>query len=283
MITGRNPWRYATSEDDCFSAYLHDNDFLKQVLPISSGVNTLLKKVFTMNPLQRISLPDLRREVVDLHEFYDYNYERPTRKEPSFARCLKHKHRRPVAGGGHKRKLAGSSPVTVPPKPPAKPAPNSDESYVFPSPVLDHPLHPPHHVHPQLLFPDDVNSIHPVDVVIVNDNNSGSKPTSVPPSDGPSSGQSSVPSTGSGSSGPDSKGPITPATYAVEPNLSVPDIPGGEGLGLGLAPFVDFKDVIFVAAKEPAFPKSTAKTQKPRQLFRTAFQRIKGLSSGNSS
>ena len=54
MITGRNLWRFATADDDCFAAYLRDNNFLRQVLPISDGVNTLLKQIFTINPLRRI-------------------------------------------------------------------------------------------------------------------------------------------------------------------------------------------------------------------------------------
>jgi len=70
MISGRNPWRYARSDDPCFHAFFKDDDFLLNVLPISEAANCLLKRIFVINPAARISLPNLRQAILEIDTFF---------------------------------------------------------------------------------------------------------------------------------------------------------------------------------------------------------------------
>jgi len=70
MISGRNPWRYATVDDQCFQAFLSDNNFLGNVLPISAEANMIIKRIFTIDPLRRISLEKLKEEIIQVRTFF---------------------------------------------------------------------------------------------------------------------------------------------------------------------------------------------------------------------
>lgn len=59
LSAGRNPWSQASLDDDTFCAYLNDPNLLLKILPISQELNQILKRVFCINPLRRISLDDL--------------------------------------------------------------------------------------------------------------------------------------------------------------------------------------------------------------------------------
>lgn len=120
MITGRNPWRYATTDDESYVAYLHDNDSLCRVLPISEGANGILKRMFNFTPLRRISLPELREEILKLDTFF-----------PTEARTID-------APAQHD---AGGSPKDNTMKLNAEDSSlSSDEHYKFRSPNVDEPL-----------------------------------------------------------------------------------------------------------------------------------------------
>ncbi|KAI0060759.1 kinase-like protein, partial [Artomyces pyxidatus] len=69
MITSRGLWRTAITDDDCFSNFLHDPNYLFTMLPVSKEANTLLRRVFTMNPFIRITLPEFRKEVLQVTTF----------------------------------------------------------------------------------------------------------------------------------------------------------------------------------------------------------------------
>jgi serine/threonine protein kinase len=70
MISGRNPWRYATVDDSCFQAYLQDNNFLFKVLPISTEANAIIKRIFSIDPLCRITLSQLKEEIAQVDTFF---------------------------------------------------------------------------------------------------------------------------------------------------------------------------------------------------------------------
>ncbi|KAI0762630.1 hypothetical protein C8Q74DRAFT_1291349 [Fomes fomentarius] len=70
MMSGRHPWALAAPEDECFAQYMRDPDYLKKTLPISDGANTILQRIFTLDPGQRISLTDLRRAIFELNTFF---------------------------------------------------------------------------------------------------------------------------------------------------------------------------------------------------------------------
>lgn len=70
FVTQRNPWTTAKSGDKCFDAYLKDRNWLADILPISSGLNEILKRALHLNPLCRLPLSSFRQEVLELDTFF---------------------------------------------------------------------------------------------------------------------------------------------------------------------------------------------------------------------
>jgi hypothetical protein len=70
LIAGRNPWRRATTEDPHFHHYMSNRDALQEMLPISKGAAAVLKRVFTFNPAERISIAELRIAVLAVDTFF---------------------------------------------------------------------------------------------------------------------------------------------------------------------------------------------------------------------
>ncbi|GAA5862708.1 hypothetical protein JCM3774_001892 [Rhodotorula dairenensis] len=69
LTCGRNPWKQACPSDETFCAYLGNPDFLRSILPISEHTNRILKRIFALNPQARISLAELRREIMAVRKF----------------------------------------------------------------------------------------------------------------------------------------------------------------------------------------------------------------------
>lgn len=242
-------------KDECFAAYLHDNDFLRQVLPISSGANVILKKIFHLNPLRRITLPELRKEILKLDTFYMTDDER------LYGAKLVQAPQAAVKGPGPGKKERG----VVAERVPVGNTRSNDSGYVDPEEVYvfssppDSPRPPPAAV---------ANAV--ADVKLVQKTKEFSVGSESPP----------LTNQGSGSSSGDSDGPITPATYPIDPGVDVPDLPDGESLD---------QPAVFTAVA--AAPKSTlvANANNPEShkvpskhtnLFRMAFRHIRGIPAG---
>ena len=69
LACGRNPWRQACASDETFRAYVQNPDFLRTILPISHTTNHILKGLFSLDPNQRTTLRDLRRQVLAVESF----------------------------------------------------------------------------------------------------------------------------------------------------------------------------------------------------------------------
>ncbi|KAI0777738.1 kinase-like domain-containing protein, partial [Trametes elegans] len=70
MITASHPWSRASTEDDQFYDYLCDPNFLLEKFDISEGANDILRRIFVLNPMGRITLPELRASILELGSFF---------------------------------------------------------------------------------------------------------------------------------------------------------------------------------------------------------------------
>lgn len=69
LTCGRNPWKQASQEDTTYRAFTKNPNFLKTILPVSDELNDILGRVFTRNPDQRITLPELRERILACSRF----------------------------------------------------------------------------------------------------------------------------------------------------------------------------------------------------------------------
>lgn len=70
IITSSNPWCLAVSKNEHFAGFLKDKQYLRMLLPVSEEVFHLLLRIFELNPLRRISLPNLRKEIMAIKTFH---------------------------------------------------------------------------------------------------------------------------------------------------------------------------------------------------------------------
>lgn len=70
MTTGLNPWDKAVTADEAFSEFILDDDHFDRVLPVSKGMIRILKRIFSIDPLARPSIPELRKSILELPTFF---------------------------------------------------------------------------------------------------------------------------------------------------------------------------------------------------------------------
>jgi len=78
--------------DKDFRGYVENVDYLFERLPISRSFNEILKRIFRLQPFERISLFELREEILKLDTFYEYDAE--LRYVSKYAREGTHDHTR---------------------------------------------------------------------------------------------------------------------------------------------------------------------------------------------
>ncbi|KII95082.1 hypothetical protein PLICRDRAFT_96832 [Plicaturopsis crispa FD-325 SS-3] len=220
MITGRNPWRWATTDDDCYAAYLNEENFLRTMLPISNEANSLLKRIFTVNPLARITLPELRAEILKIKTFFMTPAE--------LANATNYAQAAATSYGNHtaspKASATRASSETIGAlydsgSGESASSASSDELYIYESPDEN----APYGSSPRLVTMTESLSAQHFGVRLVT-------PSTHSVSSAGSDSNNSFGS-GSSSSGEDSDGPITPETIAAKPDLEVADFEEGENMG----------------------------------------------------
>ncbi|KAI9063564.1 kinase-like protein [Trametes sanguinea] len=70
IISGHNPWNNACPTDACYRAYLRNDRFLIDMLPISPSANLLLQHIFRRESIRRITLAQIRDVVEAMDSFF---------------------------------------------------------------------------------------------------------------------------------------------------------------------------------------------------------------------
>lgn len=60
----------AVYDDELFVEFVNDPGFLQNMLPISAGADALLRRILDLDPRRRITLPRLRKAVLELDTFF---------------------------------------------------------------------------------------------------------------------------------------------------------------------------------------------------------------------
>ncbi|KAG8956783.1 hypothetical protein FRC04_000261 [Tulasnella sp. 424] len=135
LTCGRNPWKTATITDETFRAYLLDHDFLRKILPVSLQLNEILKGVFTINPVDRMKISELKHAIENVRTFT--MTENELRNAHGAVRKVVVQQRIPPApptSASSPRPAQPPKVVVAPPTPIIPPAPQG-QAQVIPAPI----------------------------------------------------------------------------------------------------------------------------------------------------
>ena len=77
MVTNRYPWEAALPSDKEYRAFVIDEDHLFYASPISKSLSELLKRILHPAPTKRLSMPMIRRAVLEMDTFYKWRPSGP--------------------------------------------------------------------------------------------------------------------------------------------------------------------------------------------------------------
>jgi len=69
LTCGRNPWKRASFEDSTFRAFIKDPKFLRTILPVSTELDAILRRMFEYNPAKRATIPEIRDMILRCSAF----------------------------------------------------------------------------------------------------------------------------------------------------------------------------------------------------------------------
>ncbi|KZT66575.1 kinase-like protein [Daedalea quercina L-15889] len=226
MIAGRCPWRRPSMKDVNFSAYVEDQRYLRAVLPISEEADEIFRSIFTLREEDCIDLLTLRELLTNVKTFYmtEEEFDRAT---PSARELYDLYDPRSQMDDGTTLVEDSSSSVYLSASGETSESEYSNEREAsgVPRPVLD--------IAPGACSRFVNESELPT---IAEEDSPAPPPFDAPPlPDRPITlGQSESCSSSEFSdlsSEEESEGPITPETHAQDPDVTVPDLSEGAGLG----------------------------------------------------
>ncbi|KAI0732048.1 kinase-like domain-containing protein, partial [Fomitopsis betulina] len=70
MLTGCTPWDKAVTTDKDFNDFLHNDDYLRRTFAISEETIIMLERMFSIDPISRLTLDEVRSSFLEIPTFF---------------------------------------------------------------------------------------------------------------------------------------------------------------------------------------------------------------------